>query len=119
MRSCVCVSHGLHRGSLFPGRPRGPGLVCRVGEVVFLVCLLPHGRDLVSRLLLSSCIRRGLSGRGSVLVIYGFTLITGLSGILLVCASARQAILLGAQVASLLGVLALFEVGSRSRDANA
>ncbi len=63
-------------------------------------------------------VQRGMSGRGSVLVIYGFTLITGISGVLLVGASARQGVLLGAQVASLLGVLALFEVGSRTRELN-
>ncbi len=60
-------------------------------------------------------VQRGLSGRGAVLVIYGFTLVTGLSGILLVGADARQAMLLGAQIAALLIVLALFEYGSRSR----
>lgn len=60
-------------------------------------------------------VQRGLSGRGAVLVIYGFTLVTGISGILLVGADARQAVLLGAQVAALLGVLAMFEYGSRSR----
>lgn len=59
--------------------------------------------------------QRGLSGRGSVLVIYGFTLITGISGILLVGADARQAALLGAQVGALVMVLAMFEYGSRDR----
>ena len=60
-------------------------------------------------------VQRGMSGRGAVVVIYGFTLITGISGILLVWADARTAILLGAQVAALLIVLAMFEYGSRSR----
>jgi UDP-GlcNAc:undecaprenyl-phosphate GlcNAc-1-phosphate transferase len=59
--------------------------------------------------------QRGLTGRGAVLVIYGFTLVTGISGVLLVGATPAMAILLGVQVAALLGVLALFEYGSRAR----
>ncbi|MEZ6243494.1 MAG: MraY family glycosyltransferase [Phycisphaerales bacterium] len=58
-------------------------------------------------------VRRGLSKRAAVLVIYGFTLVTGLAGILLASVGAWQAAVLGAQVAALLGVLAVLEFRSR------
>lgn len=59
-------------------------------------------------------VRRGLSKRAAVLAIYGFTLVTGLAGVLLASVEAWQAALLGAQVATLLGVLAVLEFRTRS-----
>ncbi len=58
-------------------------------------------------------VRRGLSKRAAVLVIYGFTLVTGLAGVLLASVDAWQAAVLGAQVAALLGVLAVLELRTR------
>ncbi len=62
-------------------------------------------------------VRRGLSKRAAVLVIYGFTLVTGLAGILLASVEAWQAAVLGGQVAALLGVLAVLEWRTRSETA--
>ena len=64
-------------------------------------------------------VQRGLSGRGAVLVIYGFTLVTGISGVILVDATPTVAVLIGVQVGALLGVLGLFEYGSRARGRDA
>lgn len=54
-------------------------------------------------------VRRGLSRRGAVLVIYCLTLCTGISGILLTRASSTSAILIGVQVIVMLAILAIFE----------
>ncbi len=53
--------------------------------------------------------RRGLSKRSAVLVIYGFTAISGLSGILLPEQGEWQALLLASQVVLMLGVVGVFE----------
>ncbi|MCA9279339.1 MAG: undecaprenyl/decaprenyl-phosphate alpha-N-acetylglucosaminyl 1-phosphate transferase [Phycisphaeraceae bacterium] len=58
-------------------------------------------------------VRRGLSRRGAVLVIYCLTLCTGISGILLTRANSTSAILIGMQVVVMLAILAIFE--SRAR----
>lgn len=63
---------------------------------------------------------KGLSKRAAVAVIWGATGITGLSGILLGSLAAWQAMLVGAQVVLMLGVLAAFEyagVRAAGRDA--
>lgn len=54
-------------------------------------------------------VRKGLSKRAAVLVIYGFTLCTGISGVALGSLRPWQAALVGVQTATLLGVLAVFE----------
>ena len=55
---------------------------------------------------------RGLSSRSTVLVIYCLTLATSVSGLLLTRALSWQAILIGLQVFSMLGAIALFEYRS-------
>lgn len=57
-------------------------------------------------------VRRGLSRRAAVLVIYGATAITGMSGVILSRASGLVALLVGAQVVLILVVLGLFEFAS-------
>lgn len=57
-------------------------------------------------------VKRGLSKRAAVLVIYGFTLVTGISGIALRSLEDWQAVLVGVQTAAILGVLAAFEFAS-------
>ncbi|MCC6676369.1 MAG: undecaprenyl/decaprenyl-phosphate alpha-N-acetylglucosaminyl 1-phosphate transferase [Phycisphaerales bacterium] len=54
-------------------------------------------------------VKKGLSKRAAVLVIYGFTLCTGVSGISLGTLRPWQAALVGLQTLTLLGVLAVFE----------
>lgn len=54
-------------------------------------------------------VKKGLSKRAAVLVIYGFTLCTGISGIALGSLRPWQAVLVGVQTLTLLGVLAVFE----------
>jgi UDP-GlcNAc:undecaprenyl-phosphate GlcNAc-1-phosphate transferase len=61
-------------------------------------------------------VRLGLSRRAAVLVIYGFTAVTGVSGVALASLAPWQAILVGVQILLLLGVLATLE---RSRALNA
>jgi UDP-GlcNAc:undecaprenyl-phosphate/decaprenyl-phosphate GlcNAc-1-phosphate transferase len=56
----------------------------------------------------------GLSRRAAVLVIYGLTVATGISGIVLGSLRPWQAVLVGIQIIVLLGVIALFEY-ARSR----
>lgn len=56
----------------------------------------------------------GLSRRAAVLVIYGLTAATGISGIVLGSLKPWQAVLVGLQIMVLLGVIALFEY-ARSR----
>ena len=58
-------------------------------------------------------VRRGLSRRGAVLVIWGLATITGIGGILLGRLLAWQAALVVAQTAAVLMVIALFEHASR------
>jgi len=57
-------------------------------------------------------VRRGLSGRSAMVVIYGFTAITAIAGVLLARASSVQAVLLGVLVLVLLVVIAVLEYGS-------
>lgn len=57
-------------------------------------------------------VQRGLTRRASVLVIWGLTAITGVSGVLLAGATAWQAVLIGGQVLIILGVIAAFEYAS-------
>jgi UDP-GlcNAc:undecaprenyl-phosphate GlcNAc-1-phosphate transferase len=59
-------------------------------------------------------VRRGLSKRGAVVVIYAFTAVTGLSGLLLAQASPTQAVLIGVQVLCMLGAVAIFEFAASS-----
>lgn len=54
-------------------------------------------------------VRRGLSKRAAVLVIWGFTLVTGISGVMLASLEAWQAVLVGVQTLAILGVIAAFE----------
>lgn len=66
-------------------------------------------------------VRQGLSKRGAVLVIWGFTLVTGVSGVMLATLEAWQAVLVGVQTLVILGVIAAFEYGTsrthrRTRD---
>lgn len=66
-------------------------------------------------------VRRGLSKRAAVLVIWGFTLVTGISGVVLASLEQWQAILVGVQALAILGVIAAFEYASsethrRARD---
>lgn len=60
-------------------------------------------------------VRRGLSKRAAILVIYGFTAITGISGLLLGSLAPWQAVVVGAQVLVMLIVVALFEFASGDR----
>lgn len=64
-------------------------------------------------------VRRGLSKRAAVLTIWGLTAVTGVSGVLLASASPWQAVLIGAQVVVMLGVIAAFEYASASREPGA
>jgi UDP-GlcNAc:undecaprenyl-phosphate GlcNAc-1-phosphate transferase len=57
-------------------------------------------------------VRRGLSKRAAVLVIWGFTLVTGVSGVMLASLSEWQAILVGVQTLAILGVIGAFEYAS-------
>ncbi len=59
--------------------------------------------------------RRGLSPRATILVIYALTIATGSAGLLITQANWWQAILLGIQVLSLIGAIALFEYRSPER----
>lgn len=59
-------------------------------------------------------VRRGLSKRAAVFVIWGMTAATGIGGIALGSLSPWQAVLVGVQTAALLGVLAAFEFASSS-----
>lgn len=54
-------------------------------------------------------VKLGLSRRSAVLVIYGLTAATGISGIVLGSLEPWQAVLVGIQIMVLLGVIALFE----------
>ena len=58
-------------------------------------------------------VQRGLSKRGAVIVIWGATAITGISGIALGRLEGWQAILVGAQTLMVLGFIAIFEHASR------
>lgn len=64
-------------------------------------------------------VRRGLSKRAAVLTIWGLTAVTGVSGVLLASATPWQAVLIGAQVVVMLGVIAAFEYASASREPGA
>lgn len=78
---------------------------------------LRHGRSpMVGDLnhLSHRLVRRGLSRRGTVVVIYAFTAVTGLSGLLLAQASPTQAALIGVQVLCMLGAVAIFEFAASS-----
>lgn len=57
-------------------------------------------------------VKRGLSKRAAVLVIWGFTLVTGISGVTLASLEPWQAVLVGVQTALILGVIAAFEYAS-------
>jgi len=57
-------------------------------------------------------VKRGLSRRAAVLVIWGMTGATGISGIALPALAPWQAVLVGVQTATLLAVLAAFEFAS-------
>ena len=57
-------------------------------------------------------VKRGLSKRGAVLVIWGFTLVTGIAGVTLASLEPWQAVLVGVQTALILGVIAAFEYAS-------
>jgi UDP-GlcNAc:undecaprenyl-phosphate GlcNAc-1-phosphate transferase len=59
-------------------------------------------------------VRRGLSQRDAVLVIYGLTGVTAIAGVPLGSLQPWQAVLVGVQVLIVLGVLALFEGRSAS-----
>jgi UDP-GlcNAc:undecaprenyl-phosphate GlcNAc-1-phosphate transferase len=60
-------------------------------------------------------VRRGLSKRAAVLIIWGFTLVTGIAGITLATLEAWQAVLVGVQTLAILGVIAAFEYGTSER----
>ncbi|MFT5424906.1 MAG: UDP-GlcNAc:undecaprenyl-phosphate GlcNAc-1-phosphate transferase [Phycisphaerales bacterium] len=57
-------------------------------------------------------VQRGLSVRGTMVVIYGFTAVTAIAGVLLARADSVQAVLLGVLVLVLLTVIAVLEYGS-------
>ncbi len=57
-------------------------------------------------------VRRGLSKRSAVLVIYGCTAVTAIGGVSLPALEAWQAVLVGVQTMLVLGVLALYEWAS-------
>lgn len=57
-------------------------------------------------------VRRGLSVRAAMIVIYGFTSITAVAGVLLARADRVEAILIGVLVFTLLTVIAVLEYGS-------
>lgn len=59
--------------------------------------------------------QRGLSNRATILVIYALTLATGISGLLLARAAPWEAIVLGVQVVTLIGAIAIFEYRSPSK----
>lgn len=61
-------------------------------------------------------VRKGLSKRAAVLVIYGFTACTGISGIAMGSLRPWQAVLVGVQTVVLLTVLAVFEWRSSVRE---
>jgi len=61
-------------------------------------------------------VRRGLSKRDAVLVVWGFTLVTGLAGIALPASRPWVAVAVFLQVMTLLGVVAVFEYASRERE---
>lgn len=61
-------------------------------------------------------VRLGLSRRAAVVVIWGMTLITGASGIVLGSLAPWQAMLIGAQVVVMLVILALFEFAASHRE---
>jgi UDP-GlcNAc:undecaprenyl-phosphate GlcNAc-1-phosphate transferase len=54
-------------------------------------------------------VRRGLSKRGAVMALWGFTLVTGLAGVVLAHVPAWCAVLVGVQTLVLLGVLGAIE----------
>jgi UDP-GlcNAc:undecaprenyl-phosphate GlcNAc-1-phosphate transferase len=54
-------------------------------------------------------VRRGLTERSAVIIIWGFTAVTGISGISLLSLQPWQAVLVGVQTALILVVIALFE----------
>jgi UDP-GlcNAc:undecaprenyl-phosphate GlcNAc-1-phosphate transferase len=58
-------------------------------------------------------VRRGLSTRGAVVVIWAATAVTGIGGVALGSLQAWQAVLVGAQTVLVLAVLALLEHASR------
>ncbi len=60
-------------------------------------------------------VRRGLSKKAAVLVIYGFTAVTGVSGLLLGSLAPWQALVVGGQVLLIFGVVALFEFAGSER----
>jgi UDP-GlcNAc:undecaprenyl-phosphate GlcNAc-1-phosphate transferase len=60
-------------------------------------------------------VRRGLSKRAAVLIIWGFTLVTGIAGITLATLEPWQAVLVGVQTLAILGVIAAFEYGTSER----
>jgi len=57
-------------------------------------------------------VKRGLSRRAAVVVIWGFTLVIGISGIFLPSLQTWQAVLVGVQTALVLTVIAIFERAS-------
>jgi len=57
-------------------------------------------------------VQRGMSGRTAVLVIYGFTAMTAIAGVLLARAEPTQAILVGTLIALLFTILAVVEYAS-------
>ncbi len=61
---------------------------------------------------------RGLGSRSTILVIYALTLATGISGLLISRAEPWQAMVLGMQIAALIGAIALFEYRSPSKGAD-
>lgn len=60
-------------------------------------------------------VRHGLSRRAAVGVIWGFTLVTGISGVLLASLDAARAVLVGVQTLLILGVIGAFEYASSDR----
>lgn len=60
-------------------------------------------------------VRRGLSRRGAVIVIWGVSLVTGISGIVLGALEPWQAVLVGAQVVVLLGLIGVLEHAARPK----
>lgn len=63
--------------------------------------------------------KRGLSVRTAMGVIYGFTLLTAVAGVLLVRSDPTQAVLLGVLIVLVFGVMALLEYGSSNQSVQA
>ena len=64
-------------------------------------------------------VKRGLSKRAAVVVIWGLTLVVGIGGVSLASLEAWQAVLVGVQTVAALVVLALLEYSWRERGASA